>query len=395
MAKALQTTLSPEEKRRIQAIPTQNLEAYESYLIAKQRMAKVTHANLIEAAGYFRHAIELDPGFAPAWAGLADALLLQHRWYDHQMWTKEMRSETERAIRMALDLDGDLGQAHVSLGLFKRYALRDLAGAENAYRRARELSPNHASAHLWYGHLLLETGRLQEAERMFEIALMLDPMSAINRRGYALPLRYTGRFDKAMKELQRVIEIDPSFAIAYNNIGTMQQWVYGRHAEAARSLAKSLALEPDLYDTYLMFGHLFRDLGDLDRADRFYQRSIELRLTQFGLRGRLRIALIRGDLDLASTLAGQLLEKSKRDDVALAHLRNQAMAAGQHQAALALYEEAYPLLFQLQLPDISGDNLGAVMDLVPVLRVTGSADRADALLETALSHVETGRWSRT
>lgn len=400
VASTLRTTLSPTEQERIRAVPTDNLGAWEAYLVGKQRMRQRTLGAMVDAVDYFQQAVELDPGFALAWVGLADALVIQLRYFPRRTWEREMRAEAEAALSTALELDKGLGEAHASLGLFRRYVLRDWIGAEQSFRRAIELSPNYASAYLWFGSLLVNTlDRIPEGTRMLETALLLDPMSGIIRRTYTLPLRYTGRFDDALEELQKVIEIDPSFALAHNNLGTMQHWVYGRYDEAARSLNRSLALEPSLFDTYMMLGHLFRDLGDLDESDRLYQRAMELNTTRHSLKGSLINAMLRGDRQSAHEWARKLIETTKRDDVGLAWFRNQAMAAGEFMEARAIYEDAYSDLLTGQDPEIKHTNLAVAVDLAVVLRKTGEPDRADRLLDRALTYVRTqprlGVWRGT
>ncbi len=407
VAAALQTTLSPAEQKRIRAIPTDNLDAYEAYLIGKQRMVRYPSKDLAEAAGYFRKAVELDPGFALAWVGLADSLQLQGHWYNYQLYTDEVPPEAEAALTTALELDESLGEAHASLGLFKHWTLHDHEGAEQSFKQALDLNPNYATGYLWYGKLLLVLERPEEAEAMLATAVQLDPMSAVIRLSYALPFRFTGRFDEAMEELQKVIEIDPSFLYAHNNIGGMQQWVYNRYDEAARSLARAISLDPNYHDSYFMLGVLFMDLGDLDRADLLFQHSIELSPSRWGRLGRLMVAILRGDHEAALERAGNVLGKGSvrvqgrtlTPAVALGYLRDRALAAGRYSEALALYEEVYPQLLAEQEPEIDLRNYWAAIDLAPVLRGTGDRDRADLLLERALAFVYTlprlGIWRGT
>ena len=176
VADALRATLSPEEQDRLTSVPTENLAAYEAYLLGRQRVARETVAALAEAVDYFQQAIELDPGFALAYVGLAEG-------YGNQIFfgglaREEGLAKVQAAADKALALDDQLGEAYNSLAGIKEER-GDYGGAEAMYRRALELNPNYATAYYWYGYLLrMYLGRFEEALALQRKAAELDPLSA-------------------------------------------------------------------------------------------------------------------------------------------------------------------------------------------------------------------------
>ena len=182
IAGALKTTLTPAEQARARAVPTQNLAAWEAYQIGTQRMENRTTAGLAAAESHFRKAIELDPQFALAWAGLAGTLAMQTVYSGRP---KEAGlGDAERAVARALELDPDLAEAWARAGDIAVDRLQ-LARAERLLRRAIALNPNYASAHHWLSNTLSWLGRRDEALVTAEHAIALDPLSPIinNRLG--------------------------------------------------------------------------------------------------------------------------------------------------------------------------------------------------------------------
>jgi TolB-like protein len=157
IADALQAALSPEERDRLAAVPTENLEAYEAYLIGRQRLADRSTGAFVKAVEYFEKAIRLDSDFALAYVGLAETYVLQA--FYSGLPPKETLEKARVAAEQALKLDDQLGEAYNALGAVKEDT-HDYEGAEAAFKRALELSPNHAPTYHWYGFMLRhELGR--------------------------------------------------------------------------------------------------------------------------------------------------------------------------------------------------------------------------------------------
>jgi TolB-like protein len=177
IADALRATLSLGEQDRLATIPTENLAAYEAYLLGNQRVEKRTSAALAEAVNDFNRAIELDPGFALAYVGLADSHLLQVLYSG--LPQDEMTEKAQVVTDKALALDDRLAEAYTSLGLIEHYR-SDYEASEAAFKRALELNPNYATAYHWYGLMLVGSlGRRDEGLELIKKAAKLDPRSPI------------------------------------------------------------------------------------------------------------------------------------------------------------------------------------------------------------------------
>lgn len=235
IAGALQATLTAGERARVNAIPTQKLQAWEAYQLGKQRMAKRTSAGLTESLAFFRKAVAADPAFALAYVGLADALLTQ---VSNEYAPRAASLATaDEMIGKALALDPNLAEAHTSLAMLSDNR-GDIERAEVEYRKAIELNPNYATAYHWYSFFLMNSGRTAEALQAAEKAVALDPLSAIINNIRAVALDMEGRFDEALVGYRKAIEIDPAMPVPYVNIAFLHAYAYGRFDVAVPFLEK-------------------------------------------------------------------------------------------------------------------------------------------------------------
>ena len=389
IAEALRMTLSPREQQRIRSVPTESLAAYEAYLIGKQRLAKRTTQSLAEAEEYFRQAVELDPEYALAWVGLADTHILQV-WYSG-LPERENSDKAKAAIDMALELDRGLGEAYATLGLLKG-GMKDLEGAEQAFKQALELSPNYAPGHQWFSNLLGGLGRWEERRVRMETAVRLDPMSTVIRYAYAVSLREVGRFEEALEQLEIALEIDPNFVSAHDAIATIQWQVFNRFDMAAQGFVKAITLDPKQADLYVWLAQLYLDLGEPERASLLLDRANELapdyNTTAWG---RLLLHLYQqttgGWAEDAEAVLAEPIGTPWLSHFCAAQLRNQAMAEGRHDEALAIYSKHQPQLLLDVEPVIDLNNYRAAIDLSLVLQMMGDQERASMLLERSAAFI--------
>ena len=154
---------------------TENPEAYQLYLQGLYYWNKWTERGFTKAIDYFKQAVEKDPNYALAYAGLADAYnFLGDSGY---VASKEVRQDAKSAAMHALKIDDTLPEAHIALALVREAYDWDWPGAETEFKRAIQLDPNSATAHQWYGDFLIRLGRLEEAKAELKKAKDLDPLS--------------------------------------------------------------------------------------------------------------------------------------------------------------------------------------------------------------------------
>ena len=208
----LRPKLDGEEMRRMAKRPTQDAEAYQFYLQGLFYWNKWTEADFKKAGEYFNRAVQKDPRYALAYAGVADTYsMLGDAGY---LPPSEAWPTAKVAAMQALDIDETLAEAHTSLALVKEHYEWDWAGAEKEFKRAIELNPSSANAHLWYGDFLANTGRLQAGMREVKRAQILDPLSLIVNTTFGWQYYLSRDYDQAVEQLRRVLDIDPKFVSA-------------------------------------------------------------------------------------------------------------------------------------------------------------------------------------
>lgn len=383
----LQANLSPEQKQRLDGLPTDNMGALQAYFRGKQRMARRTTESLAEAIEHFQTAVDQDPAFALAYVGLADSIYL-NMLYGSLTEEAEL-PRMEAAVSAALALDDELGEAHASLAVLHRMQGRD-ADAVASFQRSIELNPNYATARQWYGSTLVSLGRTEEGLAQKRKAQELDPLSAIINLSIGMTLANLGRFEEALAQYEVVIEIDPAMPGPYERIAELHQTAFGRLDEAVVWQRKGIALDPGEPMGSVYLGLMYLDLADPVEAEYWFGRSAALAPPGFPLAIAVLepLHMFRGDeakaLDAARAsfaLFGPAAVQT------LAHLRNHDLQAGLHTDARARYQQGFPDLLGEDLPQIDKDNFEAAIDLALVLIRSGEQERAGQLLDRSLAFV--------
>jgi TolB-like protein/DNA-binding winged helix-turn-helix (wHTH) protein/Flp pilus assembly protein TadD len=206
-----------------QAVPEQpkvvNPEAYEAYLKGRYFWNKRTADGLTTAIGYFKHAIQIDPTYAKAYAGLADAYALSGDWEYGVLPPQEAFAQATAAAKEALALDDSLAEAHTSLAFALDLYAWDWVGAEAQYRQAIALSPGYATAHLWYAWHLMVMARTDAGIAELRKAESLDPLSLIIGADLADALCIAHQYDASVQQSRKVLALDPNFAVAHYELG--------------------------------------------------------------------------------------------------------------------------------------------------------------------------------
>lgn len=218
--------------------PTRNVEAHDAYLLGRYEWNRRSEDGLRRAIEHFDRARTLDPRFARAWAGLADAHLLLGTYGFEPRETALPRARD--AAERALALDDRLSDAHASLGLVAEELDRDGSEAERHYRRALELDPGNATARQWLAGLLTVSGRVDDGVRELERAASLDPRSIAIHSDLAATLYYARRHRESAAQCRRALGLDSTFVPAWNTLG-LALWQAGDHREAVGAWQHALA----------------------------------------------------------------------------------------------------------------------------------------------------------
>ena len=239
VADALQVRLTPEEKRRVQRAPTENLDAYHLYVEGRASVDQRTEAALRHGLECFQRAIAEDPEYALAWTGLADTLSL-FRFYAYE--SPEGVPAPIEAARRAVELDSSLGEARASLGIL--LAIRHQGPAAlGELERAVRLTPSYAEAHAWLAWTRLCLGRAGEGLIAARRAVELDPLAPAYRVYLAELLLANGEEGEAHREARRAREINPDYGLAHFMEGLVL-YHRGRFEDASSSMGRALSLVP-------------------------------------------------------------------------------------------------------------------------------------------------------
>ena len=250
IAKEIYDNLRPrivgaEESTQVAKHDTENPEAYQLYLQGLFYWNKWTEEGFRKATDYFNQAVEKDPNYAQAYAGLADTYnFLGESGYTapQQVW-----QNAKSAAMHAVKLDDALPEAHISLGLVRESYEWDWLGAESEFKRAIQLNPNYASSHQWYGDFLTRMGRFDEARVELKKAQELDPLSLLTNTSLGRQLYFTRQYDAAVQQLKKTLDIDPKFVPAQHAIeAAYAQNGMFKEAIGERQKVLTLSGNPDL-----------------------------------------------------------------------------------------------------------------------------------------------------
>ncbi len=258
VADALKVTLLAGERQRLERKATENLDAYNSYLLGRYYWNKRTEEGFQKGIEQFEQAIEKDPNYASAYTGLADCYLLLSRFGGLPPATAMPKARA--AVTRALEIDDTLAEAHNSLAMLLHLRDRDWLAAEREWKRALQLNPNYATAHHWYGIIFLSNrGRADEAIAELKRAQEIDPLSLPISADLAWVLYYARRYDQAVEQVQRTLAMDPKFARAHmlQGLRYLQQ---GRNAEAIAEFQAARQLD-DSQQIIAQLGHAYAVSG--------------------------------------------------------------------------------------------------------------------------------------
>src|SRR5262249_1567078 len=262
IARNIEVKLTPEEQAEFSRERKVDPEAYKKYIEGRYFWVKRSEPSLHRAIACFQKAIELDPSYAAPHSGLADCYSSLGFSFDvGAQRPADIQPKAKAAAQRALELDGNLADAHNSLAYVKLHYDWDWNGAEEEFRQSLRLNPGYAHAHHWYAHFLVSNGRLGEALAESRRALELDPFSPIMNLHLGWHYWYARQNDQALEQLTQTLELEPNYSLAYWYRGLAYEQK-GMHSEAIRELSKakklirqSLAIEADIGYVHAVSGN--------------------------------------------------------------------------------------------------------------------------------------------
>jgi serine/threonine-protein kinase len=287
----LRMKLSGADEKRLKKNQTENTEAYQLYLLGRYHLNKLTDDGFRKGRDYFQQAIEIDPNYALAYAGLADAYIKLSGY--NALPPNEGFPKARAAATKALELDDQLAEAHIILGAVKHFYDWDWLGAEREFKRAIEINPSNADARQFYSYHLSAMGRFDEALSEMKRAQELDPLSLEKIVGIGEIFYYQRQYDRAIEQYRKALEMDSNSGFTHWAIGNVYVQK-GMYQEAIAEYQKAIPLSGDSPDepaslayTYALLGRrqeALRIIDDLkERSKRSYISPSTMAFIYIGL----------------------------------------------------------------------------------------------------------------
>ncbi len=299
VARQVEVRLGPEQLARLEHQRPVNPEAYELYLKGRYYWNKRTADGYAKAARYHTQAIAADPGYAPAYAALADTYALAD-WRalfgneaKNASHGEVMKKAKESALK-ALSLDPSLAEAHTALAFVLMHYDWNWAEADKQFRSALELNAAYPTAHHWYAFLLTATGQPASALTEIKRARELDPLSLIINTDVAEVLFYQHRYQEAIESARQALDMDPNFVLARRVLGWALM-MQGNNAAAIEELKQAANTSGQRFDLVAALGSAYARAGDKTAARQIMMRLEELSPSLSGL--PVNMALLHASLN--------------------------------------------------------------------------------------------------
>lgn len=387
---ALQLVLTNEENKRLEAVPTTSLEAYNEFVLGHQEMAKRTAEPLYRAQAHFEKAIALDVDYALAYIGLADTLALQVPYAN--LKKEDSFAPRQAAIDRAFALDPLLGEAYTSLASLRvdqfayieeeEYFVK-YKEWEEYFLKGIELSPNYATAHERYASVLRQYNRSEEALPYMRKAVELDPMSAVINVSLGDLLSTLGRVEEAQTTWLKGIERNPEFSRFYFRMA-VQLWRLGRVGEAANWARAATRLAPYDASSKNFECKLYIELGADQSAERCFD-SLEETFLESAFGRRIFLYLSRSQLQEAAELVEQLAQRAQtsRTFLALSYF-----LIGEVDKARLIWQELEPQLYGDEDVFNKSQGMWMMARVAYTLYADGQLDRANYLFDGMLEAMQ-------
>jgi len=423
---AMQVVLAPESRIIMEERATNDLSAYDAYVLGKARLASRTPQDRETALGYFRTAVELDPDYALAYAGLVEALFLLVDNVAEPVRLKSIRQEAQAAAQTAVRLAPGLGEAWLAMALSARMARDPLGSGEvhdseivAKFERAIEHSPNNAMAYKYYANFCSEiraVGGCEESEELSMLmrAARLDPRSGIIKVNIAENLIQEGRDEEAERWLRESVTTQEPFWRLGNVELSNFQLERGKPVVVALRNRAFVMERPAEYPSFYLWLTALMDLGAweeasevlelmMDRNDKtpmnFTTRGLPMSWSHLETMFDHRLARATGQWERAEDLARKQLAYYRENAVlwpklpyymseqAVATMARVDVRQGNPDTALARVEGAFPERSR-DVARLAPEVLDPLWLRVALLKQAGQAQEADQLLQQHLAYLE-------
>lgn len=273
ISEQLRFKLTSAQRKSLAKRSTENSEAYQLYLKGRYHWNRRTEEGIKRSLDYFEKAIALDPAFALAYAGLADSYNLLASYAAKPVPTLFLRAKAT-ALK-ALSLDDKLAEAHAALAAVKLWREFDWEAGERGFRKAIELNPSYAPAHLWLALYLAAMERMDEALLEITFGKELDPLSRVLNLNLTRILHFARRFDEATRQCLKTIEMFPDYLIAHRRLG-MTYGEQGMFDEAEKEFKAALSLSAKDSETMSAMAYVYAAAGRSDEAREVFEQIKDL-----------------------------------------------------------------------------------------------------------------------
>lgn len=369
VAEALEVKLVAGEERQLQAQASRDVGVYMLYLKGRHFWNQRSEAAVRRALEIFGDVIALDPGYALAYAGIADCysvLASQGHVPLHEAIPK-----AKEAAQKALEIDDALAEAHTSLALVEWLFEHNAEAAAARFKRAIELNPNYATARQWYANLLADLGQTAEALVEMKRALALDPLSPVINMALSAVLWQSGRFSEALEQHRRAQALAADFVQGHLSLAEVLQTA-GKWEEAEAELVKALDLDPTSSAVRRAFALHLAYLGRFEEA----------------LEALLKVLVMEPDSPIANYTYGRALVLARRYEEAVAQLRHTLdldpegvgprIALGEVHTLLGEYDRALEALRQAEARVLPNDRTRVEIQALRVLAYAGMGETTTA-----------------
>jgi TolB-like protein len=429
----LRITLTGEDEARLAKVPTENTEAYTAYLIGRQRLADRKVRELGEAAEQFARAIELDPKFAAAYSGLADACWLYFNYSGGNVHSDcpasdpggqlEYDAVVATLARKAVELDEHLGEAWLSWGhvlateadslsevpwsgdeaSHRTAVITKLKEAHAAFERGLSLNPSHTQGYLWYAQSIawgvlysrttwedwLEAWKADKWQSVVRRGLELDPLSIPLHMALAnWPVMARSK-DEVFFHASRIIEIAPDSPIGYHRLGKASWGLSGRIDEAIKWWARAAELDSDSAWFPELLSHAYATLGDLDMAMAYAERAAQMYVAEpnpgYFAHGQAKILLGSKDNLQPQLILDLLQQVDPQNNERLEAEAQLAIITGNAAEWLSSREDDLSPCLTAEIDRSYVDNLGCEVWLDRVLQLTNNERRALTAVEERIN----------